>query len=120
VAVPAALLADLDFLVLQAPQEGRLGAVASVLLPGRTPLEKKGTFVNATGQRQLVRPAVDPGEGVPEDWMLWRDLAGERWSSLRQVQTAMAAAGVQPATARKRSTAEKAEAQPASATSGLP
>ncbi|HZM00672.1 MAG TPA: 2Fe-2S iron-sulfur cluster-binding protein, partial [Planctomycetota bacterium] len=74
VAVPPALLDGLDALALQAPSGGPLAEGASVLLPGRTPLETKGTWVNATGQRQAVRPALDPGEGVPENWTLWRDL----------------------------------------------
>jgi NADH-quinone oxidoreductase subunit G len=111
VAVPAALLADLDALVLQAPQGGALGAAAAVLLPGRTPVEKKGTWVNATGQRQLVKPALDPGVGVPEDWMLWRDLAGASWPSFKHLQAAMTAAGCAAATARKPSVAERAMAQ---------
>ncbi len=89
VPVPPALLGTIDFLVHQAPTAGELGPAAMVLLPGRTPLEKRGTFVNHEGRRQQVRPAVDPGPGVPEDWTLWRDLAGETaradWPSVRHV-----------------------------------
>ncbi|MGQ0554058.1 MAG: 2Fe-2S iron-sulfur cluster-binding protein [Planctomycetota bacterium] len=117
VAVPPALLADLDFLILQAPTGGALGAAAAVLLPGRTPLESKGTFVNADGQRQRVRPALDPGEGVPEDWTLWRDLLGTavNWPSFRHLQAAMQAAGFLPGVARAPQVVEQALAQPAHA-----
>jgi len=93
---------------------------ASLLLPGRTPLESKGTFVNATGQRQAVRPALDPGPGVPETWTLWRDLAGETWPTLQHLQAAMAAAGSLPARRRVPSVAEQALSQPALAGSMLP
>jgi NADH dehydrogenase/NADH:ubiquinone oxidoreductase subunit G len=91
-----------------------------VLLPGRNPLETKGTWVNATGQRQAVRPALDPGAGVPENWTLWRDLAGERWPTLQHLQAAMAAAGSAPARKRTPSVAEQALAQPALAGNNLP
>ncbi len=120
VAVPAALLADLDFLVLQTPQGGQLAPAAAVLLPGRTPLEKKGTWVNATGQRQALKPALDPGPGVPEDWTLWRDLAGAAWPSLKHLQAEMSRAGCAPAVPRKPSLAEQALAQRASVLTGQP
>ncbi|MCB9899099.1 MAG: (2Fe-2S)-binding protein [Planctomycetes bacterium] len=83
--VPPALLAGLDFLVLQRATETELSAGAVVLLPGRTPLEKKGTWVNVDGLAQDVRPAVEPGPGVPEDWTLWRDLLGESWPSVKSL-----------------------------------
>ncbi len=120
VAVPAELLADLDALVLQAPQAGALGAAAAVLLPGRTPLEKKGTFVNATGQRQPIRPALDPGPGVPEDWTAWRDLAGARWPTFRHLQAEMARAGCAPGAPRQPSVAEQAIVQRAAVLTGQP
>jgi NADH-quinone oxidoreductase subunit G len=120
VAVPAALLAELDALVLQAPQAGALGPAAAVLLPGRTPLEKKGSFVNATGQRQPIKPAVDPGPGVPEDWTLWRDLAGATWPSFRHLQAEMARAGCAPGVARKPTVEEQAMSQRASVLTGQP
>jgi len=118
--VPSALLAELDFLVLQAPQAGALGAAAAVLLPGRTPLEKKGTWVNATGHRQLVKPALDPGEGVPEDWTLWRDLAGAAWPSLKLLQLEMGRAGCAPAVPRQPGVAEQALVQRAAVLTGQP
>ncbi len=118
--VPAALLDGLDALVLQAPQGGLLGQAAMVLLPGRTPLEKKGSFVNATGQRQPIKPALDAGPGVPEDWTLWRDLARADWPSFKHLQAAMAQDGHAPAARRQPSVAEQAVAQRALAGSGLP
>ena len=118
--VPAALLDGLDALVIQAPAGGPLAEGASVLLPGRNPLETKGTWVNGTGQRQAVRPALDPGSGVPENWTLWRDLAGQRWPTLQHLQAAMAAAGSAPARKRTPSVAEKALSQPALAGNLLP
>ena len=120
VAVPAALLADLDALVLQAPVAGALGAAAAVLLPGRTPLEKKGTLVNATGQRQPIKPALDPGPGVPEDWTLWRDLARAGWPTLLHLQAEMARAGCAPGLARKATVEEHALSQRASVLTGQP
>ncbi len=90
--VPPALLADLDFLVLQAPVAGELGEAAMVLLPGLTRVEKKGTWVNCLGHAQKVQPALEPGPGVREDWELWRDLAGEDWTTLKAVTRAMEAA----------------------------
>jgi NADH-quinone oxidoreductase subunit G len=98
--VPAGLLAGLDFVVLQAPVGGSLGAAAVVLLPGRTGVEKKGVWVNADGLAQQVRPAISPGADVPQDWTLWRDMAGAVWPTLKHLQDEMAAAGAStPATA---------------------
>jgi hypothetical protein len=48
---------------------------------------------------------------VPEDWTLWRDLAGADWPTFKHLQAAMAAAGCAPATARKPSVTERAMAQ---------
>jgi len=86
--VPAALLANLDFLVLQSPVAGELGAAAMVLLPGRSALEKRGRWTNSAGLTQEVRPALDPGDAIPEDWTLWRDLAGAPWPTLRKLSRA--------------------------------
>ena len=86
--VPPALLAGLDFLVLQAPQAGELGPAAMVVLPGRTALEKKGRWMNSASMLQDVRPALDPGEGVPEDWTLGRELAGAAWPTLKRLAKA--------------------------------
>jgi NADH-quinone oxidoreductase subunit G len=118
--VPPALLDGLDALVLQAPVGGALGEAAVVVLPGRTPLESKGTFVNEAGQRQAVRPALDAGPDVPEDWTLWRDLAGADWPTLKHLQAAMAADGVAFGRPRKPSVEERAMVQQALQMSNLP
>ncbi|MHC5210127.1 MAG: NADH-quinone oxidoreductase subunit G [Planctomycetota bacterium] len=118
--VPPALLDGLDALVLQAPVGGPLGEAAAVLLPGRTPLESKGSFVNLTGHRQAVRPARDAGPGVPEDWTLWRDLAGAEWPDLKHLQAAMQDAGIAFARPRKPSIEERAMVQQALQMSNLP
>jgi len=92
VEVPPALLADLDFLVMQAVQESALTTEAAVIvLPARTAVEKKGTWVNSAGLAQAIAPAVDPGDGVPEDWALWRELSKkvEDWPSVRYVTAEM-------------------------------
>jgi NADH-quinone oxidoreductase subunit G len=81
--VPPALLASLDFLVLQAPVGGELAAAAMVLLPGLTRVEKQGTWVNSAGMAQAIKPALEPGPGVAEDWQLWRDLGGGDWETLK-------------------------------------
>ena len=83
--VPPALLADLQWLVMQSVIESSLTVdAASVVLPSRTPLEKRGTYVNVDGLVQQVRPAIDPGEQVPEDWATWRELClkVEDWPDL--------------------------------------
>jgi NADH-quinone oxidoreductase subunit G len=118
--VPPELLDGLDALVLQAPAAGPLGEAATVLLPGRTPLEKKGTFVNADGHHQALRPAVDPGPGVPEDWTLWRDLAGAGWPTFQHLQAAMKEAGLEPGARRSPDAYERAMSQPAHEMSLLP
>ncbi|GJM20917.1 MAG: NADH dehydrogenase [Planctomycetota bacterium] len=89
--VPPALLANLDFLIQQAPQAGELGEAAVVLLPGRNALEKNGHWTNGDGAVQEVRAARDPGPDVPEDWTIWRDLAGVSWTSIAEITKAMGA-----------------------------
>ena len=86
VEVPPALLANLDFLVLQSPVGGELAPAAMVMLPGLTRVEKQGTWVNSAGMAQVVKPALQPGPGVVDDWQLWRDLGGAdgaEWSTLK-------------------------------------
>ncbi len=74
--VPSALLAEVDFVAMQAAVAGDLGAAATVLVPGRTPVEKRGTWINHAGLRQQVRPGLDPGPDVPHDWAFWVAAAG--------------------------------------------
>jgi NADH-quinone oxidoreductase subunit G len=58
----AALVARLDTLVVQTPNEHPLAAHADVVLPGLTFAEKDGTFTNWAGRVQRVHRALDPGE----------------------------------------------------------
>jgi NADH-quinone oxidoreductase subunit G len=102
--VSPALLANLDFLVLQAPVGGELAPAAVVLLPGLTAVEKKGIWVNTDGLAQAVKPALQPGAGVPDDWTLWRDLAvaaggNADWPDLRRLSMTTAAALTAPGAA---------------------
>jgi len=92
VEVPPALLANLDFLVMQSVIESPLTTeAAAIVLPARTPLEKKGTYINCDGIAQAIAPALDPGDGVPEDWAIWSELSKkiERWPSVRYVTADM-------------------------------
>lgn len=92
VEVPPALLAELDWLVMQSVTESSLTTDAAiVVLPARSPVEKRGTWVNVDGLAQDVRPALDPGEGVPEDWAVWRELSKkvEDWPSVKYLTREM-------------------------------
>jgi NADH-quinone oxidoreductase subunit G len=88
VEVPPALLAELDWVVMQSVIESSLTVdAASIVLPCRTPLEKAGTYVNVDGRAQTVRPALDPGDKIPESWAIWRELMlkVEDWPALADV-----------------------------------
>ncbi|RKY14609.1 MAG: NADH-quinone oxidoreductase subunit G [Planctomycetota bacterium] len=94
VEVPAALLAELDWLVVQSVIESSLTVdAATVVLPCRTPLEKRGTYVNVDGISQQVRPALDPGDKIPESWALWGELLIklEDWPDVASVRADMQA-----------------------------
>jgi NADH-quinone oxidoreductase subunit G len=70
--VPGALdsLAKLDFVLFVGTHETETMRRAHVVLPGLTPYEKDGTFVNVTGRVQKIVPAVRaPGEAWP-DWKI--------------------------------------------------
>ena len=74
--VPPALLAELDWVVIQSVIESSLTVdAATVVLPCRTPLEKNGTYVNVDGIAQPVAGALDPGDQIPESWATWSLLA---------------------------------------------
>ncbi|HJT19255.1 MAG TPA: NADH-quinone oxidoreductase subunit NuoG [Nitrospira sp.] len=61
-------LQRLDFLVCQELFMTETAALAHVVLPASSSLEKAGTFTNSEGHVQAVRPAIDPvGESRP-DW----------------------------------------------------
>ena len=65
-----ASLAKLSFVVAIATQENETTRRAHVVLPGLTPYEKDGSFVNVTGRVQRVMPAVRaPGDAWP-DWKI--------------------------------------------------
>lgn len=58
----------LDFLVCQELFLTETAALAHVVLPAASALEKAGTFTNSEGHVQAVRPAIEPiGESRP-DW----------------------------------------------------
>ena len=50
-------------------------------------------------QSNLLRAARDPGPDVPEDWTIWRDLAGVAWTSLTEITASMGAAATAEAAA---------------------
>ncbi len=55
---------------------------AQVVLPARSFAEKDGTFTNMEGREQRIRPALDVGAAVREDWWVFAELArrlGASW-----------------------------------------
>jgi formate dehydrogenase alpha subunit len=69
-------LEALDFLVVQDIFLSETAALADVVLPATTALEKDGTFTNTERRIQRVRKALPPaGESRP-DWKILCDLAG--------------------------------------------
>jgi len=70
--IPDALasLEKLSFVVAIATHENETTRRAHVVLPGLTPYEKDGSFVNVTGRVQKILPAVKaPGDAWP-DWKI--------------------------------------------------
>ncbi len=67
---PAALeaLSKLGFVLAIATHENETARRAHVVLPGLTPYEKDGTFVNATGRVQRIAPCVRPPGLAWPDW----------------------------------------------------
>jgi predicted molibdopterin-dependent oxidoreductase YjgC len=57
----AAVLGRLEVLVIVAPNEHPMLALAHVVLPGLTFAEKNGTFTNHAGRVQRIHRALDPG-----------------------------------------------------------
>jgi len=78
-------LKSLDFLVVQDIFLSETAALADVVLPATSSLEKDGTFTNTERRVQRIRKALEPvGESRP-DWMIISDLAarmgyGEQFS----------------------------------------
>ncbi|MGA6827889.1 NADH-quinone oxidoreductase subunit NuoG [Nitrospira sp. NS4] len=69
-------LAQLDLLVCQELFLTETAALAHVVLPVCSSLEKDGTFTNAEGHVQAVRKTVEPaGESCP-DWEIFSALSG--------------------------------------------
>jgi predicted molibdopterin-dependent oxidoreductase YjgC len=73
-------LKALDFLVVQDIFLSETAALADVVLPATSSLEKDGTFTNTERRVQRIRKAVEPaGESMP-DWMILDALAaGMGW-----------------------------------------
>jgi NADH-quinone oxidoreductase chain G len=70
-----ASLRNLDFLVCQELFLTETAALAHVVLPAASSLEKHGTFTNTEGHVQAVRPAIEPvGESRP-DWEIFSALS---------------------------------------------
>lgn len=68
-------LRKLDLLVCQELFLTETAALAHVVLPAASSLEKSGTFTNTEGHVQAVRPSIDPiGESRP-DWEVFAALS---------------------------------------------
>ncbi len=72
---PEEALHKLDLLVCQELFLTETAALAHVVLPAASSLEKSGTFTNTEGHVQAVRPSIDPpGESRP-DWEIFSALS---------------------------------------------
>ena len=72
---PEEALCKLDLLVCQELFLTETAALAHVVLPAASSLEKSGTFTNTEGHVQAVRPTIDPvGESRP-DWEVFSALS---------------------------------------------
>ncbi|MBS0150081.1 MAG: NADH-quinone oxidoreductase subunit NuoG [Nitrospira sp.] len=72
---PEEALRKLDLLVCQELFLTETAALAHVVLPAASSLEKSGTFTNTEGHVQSVRPSIDPlGESRP-DWEVFSALS---------------------------------------------
>ncbi len=72
---PEEALRKLDLLVCQELFLTETAALAHVVLPVASSLEKSGTFTNTEGHVQAVRPSIDPpGESRP-DWEIFSALS---------------------------------------------
>ena len=75
-------LSKVDVAVAVAPWQGVASRHATVLLPGRTIVEKAGTVTSTEGRVQRVRTAVGPKFAFPSDLRILRDLASGLGSDL--------------------------------------
>jgi formate dehydrogenase major subunit len=69
-----AALQSLEFLVVQEIFLSETAALAHLVLPGASFLEKDGTFTNGERRIQRVRGAIDPPGQARPDWEILRDL----------------------------------------------
>lgn len=69
-----AALRALDFLAVQEIFPSRTSALAHVVLPGASFLEKDGTFTNGERRIQRVRQVLDPVGDARPDWRILCDL----------------------------------------------
>ncbi len=72
----AAVLKNLEFLVVQDIFMTETAALADVVLPAIAFAEKLGTYTNTERRVQLNHPAVEPPGDTYPDWMVLAELAG--------------------------------------------
>ncbi len=72
--VPAALLDRLDLIVYVGILPNQTSARAHFVLPGATPMEKRGSMINIQGRLQRLNKAVACPGTAREDWEIFRDL----------------------------------------------
>jgi predicted molibdopterin-dependent oxidoreductase YjgC len=77
-----AALAKVEAAVVVTPFIGTASRLATVLIPGRTLVEKAGTVTNTEGRVQRVRTAVEPKFAFPSDLRILSDLAEALGGSL--------------------------------------
>ncbi len=77
-----AALRGVEAAVVVTPHPGAASRGASVLIPGRTIVEKAGTVTNAEGRVQRVRAAVEPSLTFPTDLRTLGELAEALGTSL--------------------------------------
>jgi NADH-quinone oxidoreductase subunit G len=78
--IPAVLLEKLEFLLYVGLLPDATSLLAHMILPGATPMEKKGTMVSSPGGKmrlqRLDRAVPTPGV-AREEWEIFRDLKAE-------------------------------------------
>ncbi len=78
--IPAVLLEKLDYLLYVGLLPDATSAMAHLILPGATPMEKKGTMVSSPGGKprlQRLDRAIASPDGAREEWEIFRDLKAE-------------------------------------------
>jgi NADH-quinone oxidoreductase subunit G len=97
-------------LVTVAAHDGPLARLASVLLPATSWAEHSGTYVNATGARQVSEKAIEPQGLSKPAWQAIAEVAtalgyAASWTKLRQVRSKLIATSGPPAVEPSRSAA---------------